>query len=213
MMGMGQCTSPSRSRRMSLRPGRRGSRKPTSPSKAAPNGRAAARAFISAIPTVISSNWRRQDYGRDVRAEKSLRVMQRMRSQSTAPWDATRATRRADAIIVDDPHDIRDDLEEIERTIGSFTKELMSRLNDRKSGRVLVIAHRVAPFCGNELSHRIERAPELARSFTRQGANAFARPQFRSAGQAGSPVRDQVLGPSNCFCFGRELMNTCCAPS
>ena len=50
---------------------------------------------------------------------------------------------RADVIIVDDPHDIGDDLEEIERTIRSFTKELMSRLNDRKSGRVLVIAHRV----------------------------------------------------------------------
>ena len=41
---------------------------------------------------------------------------------------------RADVIIVDDPHDIGDELEEIERTIKSFTKELMSRLNDRKIG-------------------------------------------------------------------------------
>ena len=67
--------------------------------------------------------------------------------------------------------------------------------------RVLVIAHRVAPFRGDDLSHRIERAPELARSLTLQGTNAFARPQFRSADQAGSPVRDQVIGSSKLLLF------------
>jgi catechol-2,3-dioxygenase len=36
--------------------------------KAAPNGRAAAKAFISAIPTAICSNWRRPDCGRGIRA-------------------------------------------------------------------------------------------------------------------------------------------------
>ena len=51
--------------------------------------------------------------------------------------------RRADVIIVDDPHDIRHELEEIESTIESFNTVLLSRLNDRKNGRVLVVAHRV----------------------------------------------------------------------
>ena len=51
--------------------------------------------------------------------------------------------RRADVIIVDDPHDIRDDLEQIESTTESFSMVLMSRLNSRKNGRVLVVAHRV----------------------------------------------------------------------
>ena len=43
--------------------GKAGSRTPASKSRAAPNGRAAARAFISAIPTAISSNWRRRVCG------------------------------------------------------------------------------------------------------------------------------------------------------
>jgi predicted phage terminase large subunit-like protein len=51
--------------------------------------------------------------------------------------------RRADLIIVDDPHDIKDKLEEIESTIESFNTVLLSRLNDRKDGRVLVVAQRV----------------------------------------------------------------------
>jgi predicted phage terminase large subunit-like protein len=51
--------------------------------------------------------------------------------------------RRADVIIVDDPHDIADDLEQIESTIESFSTVLLSRLNNRKNGRVLVVAHRV----------------------------------------------------------------------
>jgi len=51
--------------------------------------------------------------------------------------------RRADVIIVDDPHDISDDLEQIKTTIESFNTVLLSRLNDRQTGRVLVVAHRV----------------------------------------------------------------------
>jgi hypothetical protein len=51
--------------------------------------------------------------------------------------------RRADVIIVDDPHDIDHKLEEIESTIASFNTKLLSRLNDRKNGRVLVVARRV----------------------------------------------------------------------
>jgi predicted phage terminase large subunit-like protein len=51
--------------------------------------------------------------------------------------------RRADVIIVDDPHDIGDVIEQIEETIKTFSTLLLSRLNDRKHGGVLVIAHRV----------------------------------------------------------------------
>jgi predicted phage terminase large subunit-like protein len=51
--------------------------------------------------------------------------------------------RRADVVIVDDPHDIGDKLEQIEKTIESFNTVLLSRLNNRKTGRVLVVAHRV----------------------------------------------------------------------
>jgi predicted phage terminase large subunit-like protein len=51
--------------------------------------------------------------------------------------------RRADVIIVDDPHDITDNVAQIENTVESFSTVLLSRLNDRKAGRVLVIAHRV----------------------------------------------------------------------
>ena len=51
--------------------------------------------------------------------------------------------RRADVILVDDPHDIGDEIDQIEDTIEKFNTVLLSRLNDRKNGRVLVIAHRV----------------------------------------------------------------------
>jgi predicted phage terminase large subunit-like protein len=51
--------------------------------------------------------------------------------------------RRADAIIVDDPHDIADTPEQIEDAIEFFDTVLLSRLNHRKQGRILVVAHRV----------------------------------------------------------------------
>jgi predicted phage terminase large subunit-like protein len=51
--------------------------------------------------------------------------------------------RRADVIIVDDPHDIGDNVEQIKKTIERFKTTLLSRLNDRKTGRVLVVAHRI----------------------------------------------------------------------
>jgi predicted phage terminase large subunit-like protein len=50
---------------------------------------------------------------------------------------------RADVIVVDDPHDIGDSLDEIEKTTQRFHKVVLSRLNNRKTGRVLIIAHRV----------------------------------------------------------------------
>jgi predicted phage terminase large subunit-like protein len=51
--------------------------------------------------------------------------------------------RRADLIVVDDPHDIGDGPKEIEETVAKFNTALLTRHNDRKRGRVLVIAHRV----------------------------------------------------------------------
>ncbi|MGA8692991.1 MAG: hypothetical protein WB689_03955 [Xanthobacteraceae bacterium] len=58
--------------------------------------------------------------------------------------------RRADVIIVDDPHDIGDDPDKIDSTIQAFNTALLSRLNDRKTGRVLVVGHRVHE---RDLSH------------------------------------------------------------
>ena len=51
----------------------------------------------------------------------------------------------ADVIIVDDPHNITDAgyPEQLERTIERFDTVIMSRLNNRKKGRVIVIAHRI----------------------------------------------------------------------
>ncbi len=51
--------------------------------------------------------------------------------------------RRADVIVVDDPHDIGDGPKEIEETVAKFNTELFTRHNDRRKGRVLVVAHRV----------------------------------------------------------------------
>jgi predicted phage terminase large subunit-like protein len=53
--------------------------------------------------------------------------------------------RGADLIIVDDPHDIKDagSPEQLERTIEIFHTILLSRLNNPKTGKVVVIAHRV----------------------------------------------------------------------
>src|SRR6202012_2831569 len=48
-------------------------------------------------------------------------------------------------IIVDDPHDIKDagNPRQLERAIDLFDTVVMSRLNSRKTGKVIVIAHRI----------------------------------------------------------------------
>ena len=53
--------------------------------------------------------------------------------------------RGADLIIVDDPHDIKDagSPQQLERAIELFETVVLSRLNNRKTGQVIVIAHRV----------------------------------------------------------------------
>ena len=51
--------------------------------------------------------------------------------------------RRADVIVVDDPHDLSDTLEEINKTIERFDTVLRSQLNNPKIGRVVIVAHRV----------------------------------------------------------------------
>jgi predicted phage terminase large subunit-like protein len=52
----------------------------------------------------------------------------------------------ADVIIVDDPHNITDagNPEQLDRTIERFNTVIRSRLNNRKTGRILVIAHRIS---------------------------------------------------------------------
>ena len=72
MTATGRCISPFRSRPMNLRPGSSASRSRTSPSKAAPNGRAAARASISAIRTGIFLSWRRPDCGRGIKVSAHI---------------------------------------------------------------------------------------------------------------------------------------------
>jgi hypothetical protein len=49
----------------------------------------------------------------------------------------------ADIIIVDDPHDISDTLQQIERTVESFHTKVVTRLKDPQNGPILVIAHRL----------------------------------------------------------------------
>jgi hypothetical protein len=53
--------------------------------------------------------------------------------------------RGADLIIIDDPHDIKDasSPHQLERTIELFDTVVLSRLNNRKTGKVIVIAHRI----------------------------------------------------------------------
>ena len=53
--------------------------------------------------------------------------------------------RGADLIIVDDPHDLKDagSPQQLERSIELFETVILSRLNNRKTGKVVVIAHRV----------------------------------------------------------------------
>ena len=64
--------------------------------------------------------------------------------------------RGADLIIIDDPHDIKDagSPDQLERTADIFNTIVMSRLNNRKSGKVVVIAHRIHD---NDLSARLLR--------------------------------------------------------
>jgi hypothetical protein len=64
--------------------------------------------------------------------------------------------RGADLIIVDDPHDITDagSPRKLERTKEIFDTVVLSRLNNRKTGKVIVIAHRVHK---NDLSAHLLR--------------------------------------------------------
>ena len=57
-------------------------------------------------------------------------------------FDGSITGRGADLIIVDDPHDIRDagNRQQLERTIALFETVVLSRLNSRKTGKVIVIA-------------------------------------------------------------------------
>ncbi len=64
--------------------------------------------------------------------------------------------RGADLIIIDDPHDIKDagSSDQLDRTADIFYTIVMSRLNNRKTGKIVVIAHRIHD---NDLSARLLR--------------------------------------------------------
>jgi hypothetical protein len=53
--------------------------------------------------------------------------------------------RGADLIIIDDPHDIKDagNPQQLAQTTKLFETVVLSRLNNRKTGKVIVIAHRI----------------------------------------------------------------------
>jgi predicted phage terminase large subunit-like protein len=70
--------------------------------------------------------------------------------------------RRADWIIVDDPHDIADaaNPERLERTIELFETVVISRLNNKLTGGIMVVGHRVHE---NDLSGHLARLEEWHR--------------------------------------------------
>jgi predicted phage terminase large subunit-like protein len=103
--------------------------------------------------------------------------------------------RRADIIVVDDPHDIRDDLEQIESTIESFDSVVMSRLNDRKAGRVLVVAHRVheRDLCAHLLQSQKWRHVALPLVATREQVYRTTAGEWHR--RAGDILRPDIYGP------------------
>ena len=104
------------------------------------------KAIARKIRTILQSAWYREIF--TTRVKKGHAEITDFGTTSgggvfVTSFQAGFTGRRADVIVVDDPHDIRDDIERIAATIETFSTVLMSRLNDRKQGRVLVIAHRV----------------------------------------------------------------------
>lgn len=64
-------------------------------------------------------------------------------SRSCSQRPHSRKSQSAAISSNDDPHDIGDDLVQIEKTIECFNTELQSRLNDRRTGPVVMIGQRV----------------------------------------------------------------------
>jgi predicted phage terminase large subunit-like protein len=121
--------------------------------------------------------------------------------------------RRADVIIVDDPHDIGDDLEQIEGAIETFHGVVMSRLNDRKAGRVLIVAHRVdeRDLAADLLQSRKWRHVVLPLIATRDQVYTTTAGNWRR--EAGDILRPDVFGPDeiaelreNCFNPGFDML-------
>jgi predicted phage terminase large subunit-like protein len=121
--------------------------------------------------------------------------------------------RRADVIIVDDPHDIGDDLEQIEGTIESFNNVVMSRLNDRKAGRVLIVAHRVHEhdLSAYLLQSKKWRHVVLPLVATRDQVYQMTAGQWHR--RTGDILRPDIYGPDeitelrrNCFNPGFEML-------
>ena len=75
----------------------------------------------------------------------------------TSPIGAAITGRGADIIIVDDPHDIKDAAndEKLAGVFDQFNREIVTRLNNPKTGRILIVAHRIseADLSGHLLKH------------------------------------------------------------
>ena len=100
------------------------------------------------IRSVLQSEWFKEAFQTRVAKDHSA-VMDFATSDGGAlyavSFGGSITGRGADLIIVDDPHDIKDagSPQQLERAIELFDTVVLSRLNNRKTGKVIVIAHRV----------------------------------------------------------------------
>ena len=105
----------------------------------------------------------------------------------------------ADFIVVDDPHNVSDAgyPKQLERTIDRFDAAIMSRLNNRKKGRVIVVAHRIhdRDLSAHLLASGGWRAHRIA-------ADRNARPSLRYALRLLAPAQ-RYVPPARCLRLGR----------
>jgi hypothetical protein len=117
-----------------------------------------AEAIARAIRSILQSTWFKECFSTRLARDHSA-VMDFATTAGGALYAVSFGGgitgRGADLIIVDDPHDIKDagNAQQIERTIELFETVVLSRLNNRKTGQVIVIAHRVheEDLCGHLL--------------------------------------------------------------
>ena len=109
---------------------------------------ALAREIARAIRSILQAGWFKQLF--DTRIEKGHAEVMKFATTAggevyAASIDGSITGFGADLIIVDDPHNITDagHPKKLASTIDRFDTLVMSRLNNRKQGRLVVIAHRI----------------------------------------------------------------------
>lgn len=101
-----------------------------------------------AIRTILQSDWFKDVFQARVAKDHSA-VMDFATTAGGAlyasSFGGSITGRGAELIIVDDPHDIKDagSSKQLETAIERFSNEVLSRFNNRKHGKVVVIAHRI----------------------------------------------------------------------